>query len=293
MSQDTVEYRIKFHLFIASPGDVAPERKAIDKVLADYNSGEGKLKRITLEAFKWERDAFASLHVDGAQGAIDEQARIEDRDLLIGIFWTRFGTETASGETGTEHELRKAFESWKQFETPQIMLFFKEAAYHCKSKSDTDQWGRVLEFARQLPREFLTTPFTSAPDFTRKLKEQLPKMVGYLSDPDITKAILKRAGMPGFRIASPPSQNWARIKFLNRSAENITLSWVNSEGKPADTQILAPGASGAHNSWLGHVFLAEAADGRCQMFKARLPDNEVEIISSRLMDISRVWPKGA
>jgi hypothetical protein len=40
---------------------------------------------------------------------IDQAMRIEDADVVVGIFWKRFGTPTLDAGSGTEHELRHAF----------------------------------------------------------------------------------------------------------------------------------------------------------------------------------------
>ena len=44
----------------------------------------------------WETDAHPRLHPEGPQGLIDDILHPEDCDLLIGIFWKRFGTPTAT-----------------------------------------------------------------------------------------------------------------------------------------------------------------------------------------------------
>ncbi len=63
---------------------------------------------------------------------IDPILKIEDCDILICIFWKRFGTITEDGKTGTEHEFYKAYEAWKQNKRPQIMLYFSQKKYSPK-----------------------------------------------------------------------------------------------------------------------------------------------------------------
>ena len=60
----------------------------------------------------------------GPQGLIDPILRIEDGDVLLGIFWKRFGTPTTDAGSGTEHEFLRAYASWQQHRRPQIMAYF-------------------------------------------------------------------------------------------------------------------------------------------------------------------------
>jgi hypothetical protein len=82
-----------------------------------------------------ETDTYPGFHLDGPQGLIDPILRINDCDLLIGIFWKRFGTPTADGTTGTEHEFNLALQSWKEKGRPQIMFYFNQRPYAPKSST--------------------------------------------------------------------------------------------------------------------------------------------------------------
>ena len=70
---------------------------------------------------------YPDFHAGGAQGQIDEIMQMEDADIVIGIFWTRFGTAVADGQSGTEHELPRAYEVWKRKGRPHIMVYFNHA----------------------------------------------------------------------------------------------------------------------------------------------------------------------
>jgi hypothetical protein len=109
---------------LASPGDVTTERNSVETVAGEVNRTTAADRGLRLEVARWETDAHPGFHIAGPQAICDAVLRIEDADLLIGIFWTRFGTPTADGRTGTEHEIEKALASWRERGRPQIMLFF-------------------------------------------------------------------------------------------------------------------------------------------------------------------------
>ena len=68
--------------------------------------------------WRWETDARPGRHLEGPQGLIDERMEIGDADVVIGIFWKRFGTPTADAASGTEHELRRAWAAWREHGRP-------------------------------------------------------------------------------------------------------------------------------------------------------------------------------
>lgn len=101
-----------------------------------------------------QTDSYPAFHIDGPQGLIDKILNIEDCDILICIFWRRFGTSIKQGgETGTEHEFYKAYNAWKKNQRPHIMLYFKRKGYVPKTSTDSEQQTAVLKFKENLPQE--------------------------------------------------------------------------------------------------------------------------------------------
>ena len=106
---------------LASPGDVKAERRVLHEVFADVNHDTARPAGLHLELSDWETGAYPGFHPQGPQGLIDPILDIEHCDLLIGIFWTRMGTPTPDGLTGTEHEFHTAYEGWKKIGRPDII----------------------------------------------------------------------------------------------------------------------------------------------------------------------------
>jgi hypothetical protein len=77
-----------------------------------------------LSVWRWETDARPGLHLEGPQGLIDERMQMDDADVVVGIFWKRFGTPTGDADSGTEHELRRAWEAWREQGRPDVMVYF-------------------------------------------------------------------------------------------------------------------------------------------------------------------------
>ncbi len=105
---------------------------------------------LSLQAVRWETDTYPGFHPDGPQALIDSLLNIEDCDILIGIFWKRFGTPIKEkGRTGTEHEFYKAHKAWKKDGKPHIMLYFK---HFPERLGESEQQTKVLKFKGKIAK---------------------------------------------------------------------------------------------------------------------------------------------
>lgn len=95
---------------VASPSDVQAERDALPAIVEELNRSIAADRGLRLELSRWE-NAYPGFHSEGPQGLIDPILHIEDCDLLIGIFWKRFGTQVKDAKSGTEHEFKLAYEA--------------------------------------------------------------------------------------------------------------------------------------------------------------------------------------
>lgn len=114
---------------VVSPGDVRAERDVLGRVVEELNRRVAPSRGRRLSLWRWEADARSGLHVDGPQGLIDEMMEISSADLVMGIFWKRFGTPTHDAQSGTEHELRRAWAAWMEVGRPDVMVYFCTRPY--------------------------------------------------------------------------------------------------------------------------------------------------------------------
>jgi hypothetical protein len=168
MNQVTV-----LRVVVASPGDVQAERDTLSSVADELNRTVARAHNLRLEVVRWETDAYPGFHVNGPQGLIDPILRIEDSDIFIGIFWKRFGTPVRYAGSGTEHEFRRAYETWQEQGSPHIMFYFSQKPYTPTSVEDIEQWGRVLRFQQEFPPEGLWWRYNNELEFERFVREHL------------------------------------------------------------------------------------------------------------------------
>jgi hypothetical protein len=160
-----------------SPSDVRVERDRLDMVVDELNHGVAAACGCRLSLWRWETDAHPGLHLEGPQGLIDDAMRIEDADVVVGIFWKRFGTPTPDAGSGTEHELRRASAAWRERGRPQVMVYFCERRYMPTDAAEAAQQQQVLSFREAMPKEQLWWRYETVADFERTVRKHLTDVV--------------------------------------------------------------------------------------------------------------------
>lgn len=163
-------------VFIASPGDVGPEREVLENVVSEFNLTWGDKHRVRLEILKWETHSRPAIGED-AQDVINRQIG-DEYDIFLGIMWGRFGTATARADSGTEEEFQRAYDRLNNGDRVQIMFYFKDAGIP-PSKLDGEQIAKVQTFKKKIADEYggLYYQFESTDDFQTKARIHLSKVV--------------------------------------------------------------------------------------------------------------------
>jgi hypothetical protein len=117
---------------------------------------------------------WPALHLEGPQGLIDDAMRIDDADVVVGVFWKRFGTPTLDAGSGTEHELRRAWRAWQERERPQVIVYFCERKTMPQDSSEAAQLQQLLSFREAMPKEQLWWRYTTVADFERVVRRGCP-----------------------------------------------------------------------------------------------------------------------
>lgn len=160
-------------VFVASPADVKEERQALEPVVAEINRALGDQLGCRLEVLMWETDAYAGASQGGPQAVIDTQFDITGVDVVIGIFWTRFGTDTGFGLSGSAHEIQRALDAAMRRGKPHVMIYFCDRPARIASVSDAEQQKRVLELREQLGKRALTFPYEHVQQFKDLVRQHL------------------------------------------------------------------------------------------------------------------------
>jgi formylglycine-generating enzyme required for sulfatase activity len=164
-------------IVLSSPSDVEAECRVMEGVIAELNRGVAHERHVVLELAHWKTDAYPGFHPEGPQGVIDPILKIEDCDILLAIFWKRFGTPAKGALSGAEHEIRTAIKARQDAGRPQIMIYFKEAARELKTPAELRQYAAVLEFKQEISPLGLFWTFEDTADFERKVRQHLTRYI--------------------------------------------------------------------------------------------------------------------
>jgi hypothetical protein len=154
-------------VFIASPGDLGPERQSAHEVADEINSTLGRAFAVEIDLLGWE-DTLPGV---GRPKAIIDQD-IDDCDLFIGLLWKRWGTP--SGEefsSGFEEEFERARQRNQRTGQPEIWLAFKQVE-PSQFADPGDQLRRVLAIkqAQVTARIVLYKEFKDERDCAKQLR---------------------------------------------------------------------------------------------------------------------------
>lgn len=92
-----------YQILLASPSDLAEERQAAAQAIHAWNAEHAVNEGIVFLPVMWETHATPQSGLR-PQEVINKHL-VEQCDLLIGMFWTRFGTNTGVAVSGTVEEV--------------------------------------------------------------------------------------------------------------------------------------------------------------------------------------------
>jgi hypothetical protein len=185
-----------FDVFIASPSDVATERRIVRDVIASWNENH-RQSDVMLNPISWET---TSLAIGLPQAALNDVGRTAD--LLIAVFWTRLGTPTRSTSSETLEEIDVHLAEKKP-----AMFYFSSVPVE-PSSVDLAQLEALRRFKSDITKRALIETFDSAQDLREKLTRQLARVV--------EKDLVKKTVTSGRRTVSP-----SEIPQLSKEAKSL------------------------------------------------------------------------
>jgi DNA-binding response OmpR family regulator len=140
----------KLTVFISSPGDVIPERRALKRILERLN--REFTGQLFLVPILWEEEPL--LASETFQSQIHPPS---ETDIYIGIFWSRLGSPLPKDITredgsrylsGSEYEFEDAMTAFKKTGSPDLLIYFKNAEISIPLTNRQEVYGRVEQKER-------------------------------------------------------------------------------------------------------------------------------------------------
>ena len=89
----------EYDLLISCPGDVEKFKDVIEEAVEKFNRLFGRTNSVLVNAKYWKSDSYSQMG-DRPQNILNRQL-VNKCDMLIAVFWTKFGTPTDRYGSGT------------------------------------------------------------------------------------------------------------------------------------------------------------------------------------------------
>ncbi len=231
-------------VFIASPGDLAVERRAFKEVIDELNEGFGDGAGVKFEAIGWE-DTLATTG-RRSQEVINQE--VDRADVFILAMHRRWGQEVPDAKpysSYTEEEFHRAYDRWKkdsppgQERSPEIFVFFK----HIDAASMADagpQLQKVLDFRKSLEetQQVLYKVFAEGKEAAslnlKTFVELLDRHLRAFAKGDLPKADapLDKVLLP-LAVIEEVKKAKAEAEAANARAERLALDFAEQAAKAA------------------------------------------------------------
>ena len=181
-----MSFRAKaYRVLIASPSDLVEEREAVTDGINEWNVQHAAAEGVVLLPVKWETHAIPTSGIRPQQ-AINNDL-VSNSDILIGMFWAKFGTSTGVADSGTAEEIDQFVAAKKP-----AMLYFSNRPID-PNKIDLKQLKKLKNFKEVTYKSSLVGNFASPAELKSILLNHLTAQVRKLgkSKPDKLDEALK------------------------------------------------------------------------------------------------------
>lgn len=153
-----------YKVMIASPSDTISEREIVRRVLSRWNARYAEEKHIILLPIGWDTDSAPDAGIQ-AQDYLNKTL-VDQCDVLIGIFYSRIGTETRNSISGTVEEVFRNIDRRR----PTMVYFSKKPL---PPDVDLTQQQKLREFKAKMMEEGLCGEYSSDSDFEKQLYDHI------------------------------------------------------------------------------------------------------------------------
>jgi hypothetical protein len=157
---------------IGSPSDLVEERQAATDAVDEWNTLHADADGTVLLPVKWETHAMPISGVR-PQSAVNDQL-VDRCDILIGMFWTKLGTNTGIAASGTVEEIDRFVAAGKP-----AMLYFSRRKIP-KDKIDPKQAVKLRKFKTDTYKGALVGSFAGVVELKRVLLRDLTRQMRVL-----------------------------------------------------------------------------------------------------------------
>lgn len=171
-----------FSLFLAGAGDVVEEQAVVRQLVEEWNVQHGLSQEGLITVTSWKTSTYPDAGAE-AQELINRQV-VDDADIVVGVFWTRFGTPTAAADSGTQEEIERSIAAGKK-----VMVYFSDRAV-APSALDSKQYAKVQSFKKKYADRGLYSSYKDLDEFRSNFRTHLSRLMNDLLRPSADERVL-------------------------------------------------------------------------------------------------------
>jgi len=230
----------KLKIFLASPSDVAKERKYVEEVIDEINRTIAPSKSVILELIS-SKHTLPGYGQDGQSVLNKQMGTMKEYEIFLGIMWSRVGTPTQRAESGTIEEFQRAVRANKNHNKPEIWFYFRKLEAHLETTEKLEEAKKVVTFKEKVQRKALTHDYNNPSQFRDLFRENLSRWLNdrtnKTSRPRIAAASRKKK-LPIARTnsQSPTTEEGKKKKVSSTSTTADSKKKLSSTSTAADNK---------------------------------------------------------
>lgn len=171
-------------VLVASPSDTQAERQSITQAIVEWNDRNAEGIGVVLVPALWE--ISASPELGAAPQSIINRQLVDRTDVLVGTFWTRLGTPTDDGLSGTTEEIERLLDRGGR-----ALVYFSNQPT-APDTVDPGQLAALIAYKQDLFRRGICGSYETVDELSRKLQNDLRSTVENM----IESGALSTRGLP-------------------------------------------------------------------------------------------------
>jgi hypothetical protein len=165
----------QYRLFVATPSEISEERQFISELVTEWNVQHGQTRNVHIEVASWLTHSFPA-YGDRPQAIINQQV-FDSSDIVVGIFWTHFGTPTGEAGSGTEEELRRGIAQGKK-----MLVYFSDRPIS-PSQMKVTEYQKIQTFKDDFANRGIYSTYDSSEKFREHFRQHLASLMNEVMGP--------------------------------------------------------------------------------------------------------------
>lgn len=219
-----------YTLQISCPSDIIQFIPLINEAIDSFNRCFGTQNNIYIRTSHWSADNYIIANDNQSPEDQIVNQMVQKSDILVGVFWARYGTETTNYGSGTEEEINKMIEAKKP-----VFLFFLDLPIK-PSEISPDQLRKLQNYKeKQIATKRGVFTLENENELALKLREQLEfwfmdalkhDNVHINSSQEYTKKILWVDDHPENNTYGRVAFERSGIEVINATSTKQALDWL-------------------------------------------------------------------